>query len=77
MRWGADLGQKPPEEESTLLPTQIRLVWEQAAGWTDHQDIRYHHQLPLQQFPKWVLWEPILLAINSCCTEVTYQSQCI
>lgn len=49
-------------------------------GLMDHQcvncqDGSHLHQLPVHQFPKWVVREPVLLVINRCYVEVTYQNQ--
>lgn len=82
MVWGKDLGRKPPVEESVLLPTQERLAWEPDVSWglsiinawvVGMQGTFTSAQSSISQ--KWVLQEPILLDLNTCCMEVTYQSQ--
>lgn len=75
---GSDLGWKPPVEESILLPSQERLGWEleisPAHQRMSCQDGRHPCQLADPHFSKWVVQEAILLDLNMCCMEVTYQS---
>lgn len=71
-----DPGQKPPTEEPDLLPTRERPAWALASSpYTNRQHGTHLHWLPIQHFPKRVLWDPLLLDINRHHTEETQQSQ--
>lgn len=80
-RWGQIVaGSLPGRANPPAHPGEAGLGASSLTGLMDHQCINCEDeetllQIPVHQFPKWVLQEPVLWMLTDVCKEVTYQNQ--